>query len=184
MKNFPTRAPVGMLLGVVLGLFSVVPVFVAWHRSQPPLERFYFPQYIGSTLAQTPVGTVTSFFRSRRGTRTYFVLMEGDRPITNAALPGPAGRISIRVVQTTPRIFGTWLRNHIYGGRAFREVLQVPLVAWIGTFFILFAAGVVWDFLRRKRAREGVKLRGPDLLSRSEFNQATNGDGFTLYVRD
>ena len=57
------------------------------------------------------------------------------------------------------------------------------MAAWIGIFLILVLAGVVWDFLRRKRAREGVKLRGPDLLTRSEFNEATNGDGFTLYVR-
>ena len=59
----------------------------------------------------------------------------------------------------------------------------MPVVAWTGIFLILLLAGVVWDFLRRKRAREGVKLRGPDLLTRSEFNAATNGDGFTLYVR-
>jgi hypothetical protein len=50
MMSFPTRAPVGMLLGVVFGLLSVVPVFVVWHRLQPPPERFYFP---------TPLGTVT-----------------------------------------------------------------------------------------------------------------------------
>ena len=172
-----------MLLGVVLGLFSAVPVFVVWHRFEAPLERFYFPQFIGSTLAQTPVGTVTSFFRSRRTNRTYFVLIEGDGPMTSAAPHGPAGHVSIRGVETTPRIFGTWLRNHVYGGRSFLEVVQLPLAAWIGIFLILLLAGVAWDFLRRKRAREGVKLRGPDLLTRSEFNAATNGDGFTLYVR-
>lgn len=171
-----------MLLGMVLGLISVVPVFVVWHRSQPPLERFYFPQFIGSTLAQTPVGTVTSFFRSRRATRTYFVLEQGDSPGTSAAPFDPARHVSVQFVQTTPRIFGTWLQNQIYRGRSFRQVVQVPVVAWIGLFLILFLAGVVWDFLRRKRAREGVKLRGPDLLTRSEFNQATNGDGFTLHV--
>ena len=183
MKNFPTRAPIGMLLGVVLGLFSAVPVFVVWHRFEAPLERFYFPQFIGSTLAQTPVGTVTSFFQSRRTTRTYFVLMQGNRPLAGVALSGPAEPVSVQFVQTTPRIFGTWLRNQIYGGRTFHEVVQVPVVAWTSVFLILLLAGVVWDFLRRKRAREGVKLRGPDLLTRSEFNEATNGDGFTLYVR-
>ena len=111
MKNFPTRAPVGMLLGVILGLLSVVPVFVIWHQLQAPFERFYFPQLIGSTLAQTPLGTVTSLFQARRSTRTYFVLIEGNRPLTNGAPLDPTRRTSVRFVQTTPLIFGAWLRN-------------------------------------------------------------------------
>jgi len=183
MKNFPTRAPVGMLLGVVLGLLSVVPVFVVWHRLQSPLERFYFPQLIGSTLSQTPLGTVTSLFHGRRTTRTYFVLMQGNRPLTEGALLDPTRRTFVRFVQTTPRVFGTWLQSHIYRGRSFRELIQVPVLAWIAIFSSSLLTGVVCDFLRRKRAREGVKLRGPDLMTRTEFNEATHGDGFTLYVR-
>ena len=183
MKNFPTRAPIGMLLGVVLGLLSVIPIFVVWHRLQSPLERFYFPQLIGSALAQTPLGTVTSLFHGRRTTRTYFILMQGNRPLTTVAPFDPKRRISVRFVQTPPRIFGTWLRSRIYGGRSFREVVQAPIVSWAAIFVTLLLAGVVCDFLRRKRAREGVKLRGPDLMTRTEFNEATHGDGFTLYVR-
>ena len=184
MKNFPTRAPLGMLLGGLLAFLSMVPIYAVWHHLQPPLERFYFPQYIGSTLAQTPVGTVISFFTSRRNTRTYLVLMQGGKPATSTAGLDPAGRISVRHVQTTPRIFGLWLQNQIYGGREFREVLQVPLAIWIATALGLLFAGVSYDFVRRKRAREGVALRGPDLLTRREFNRATKGDGFTLHVRD
>jgi hypothetical protein len=184
MKNFPTRAPVGMLLGAVLGFLSIVPIYAVWHRSQPPLERFYFPQYIGSTLAQTPVGTVISFFQSSHKTRTYFVLMSGSKPTTNAVGLDPARHISARFVQTTPRIFGLWLQDQIYGGRTFREVLRMPLAIWVATALSLFACGVSFDFTRRKRAREGIPLRGPDLLTRREFNRVTKGDGFTLYVRN
>ena len=182
MKNFPTRAPVGMLLGATLGLLSVVPIFAIWHHSLPWLERFYFPQYIGSTLAQTPVGTVVSFFHGRRTVRTYFVLMQGGRPVTNAAGLDPARHVSVRFVETTPRIFGTWLQTQIYGGQQFRHVLQAPLVLWIALYFSFFLSGVAFDFARRKRAREGVALRGPELMSAREFNRATKGDGFTLHV--
>jgi hypothetical protein len=184
VKNFPTRAPVGLLLGAVLGLVSIVPVFAVWHHCQPPLQRFYFPQYIGSTLGQTPVGTVISFFRSQRNTRTYFVLMQGGRPVTSAAGPDPARHFSIRFVETTPRIFGTWLRTQIYGGRAFREVLQLPIALSIAFYFSFVFAGLSCDFVRRRRAREGVPLRGPDLMTRRAFNRATKGDGFTLHVFD
>lgn len=48
-------------------------------------------------------------FHGRRTTRTYFVLMQGGRPVTNAAGLDPARHISVRFVETTPRIFGTWL---------------------------------------------------------------------------
>ena len=182
MKNFPTRAPVGMLLGAVLGLISIIPVFAIWHRYQPPLERFYFPQYIGSTLAQTPIGTVNSFFHSRRTTRTYFVLMQAGRPVTSTAGLNPAGHVSVRFVATTPRIFGAWLRTQIYGGREFREVLQMPIALSIAIYFGLLFSGLSYDCVRRKRAREGVPLRGPDLMTRRAFNRATKGDGFTLHV--
>jgi hypothetical protein len=182
MKNFPARAPVGLLL--VVGTLSIVPVFAVWHHYQPPLERFYFPQYIGSTLAQTPIGTVISFFESRRDTRTYFVLMEGGRPVTNATGTDPARHISVRFVETTPRIFSAWLQDQIYGGRAFREVLQLPIALSIVTYFSLVFSGLSYDFVRRKRAREGVPLRGPDLMTRRAFNRATKGDGFTLHVFD
>lgn len=184
MKNFPTRAPFGMLLGAVLGLLSSVPIFAIWHRSQPPLERFYFPQYIGSTLAQTPIGTLISFFNSRRDTRTYFVLMQGGKPVTGAAGLDPAHHISIRFVKTTPHIFRFWLQNQVYSGRELREILQAPLALWAATGVSLSVCGISWDFLRRKRAREGVQLRGPDLMSRCEFNRVTKGDGFTLHVQD
>jgi hypothetical protein len=184
VKNFPTRAPVGMLLGAVLGFASIAPVFAIWHRSQLPLERFYFPQYVGSALAQTPIGTMISFFNSPRNTRTYVVLMQSGKPVTSAAGLNPAYHVSVRLVSTTPRVFSLWLQNQIYQGRDFREVLQASLAVWAGIGLSLFVCGLAFDFQRRKQAREGVQLRGPDLLARRDFNRATKGDGFTLHVRD
>jgi hypothetical protein len=173
-----------MLLGAVLGFLSIVPVFVIWRRYEPRLERFYFPQYVGSTLAQTPIGTVTSFFNSRHNTRTYFVLVQSGKPLTSVTGLAPAGHISVRFVKTTPHIFNIWLQNQIYAGREFRKVLRTPLALSTGIGLSLFLAGVILDFQRRKRAREGVPLRGPDLMTRRAFNRATKGDGFKLHVFD
>ena len=183
MKNFPTRAPVGMLLGGILGLFSIVPVFVVWQHLRPPLERFYLSQYLGSMLAQTPVGTVLSFFQSSQRTKRYFVLLQNGRPVTSSAALDPARHISVRFVETTPRIFSAWLRTRIYGERSLFEFLRIPLAFWAALVLCLFLCGLVWDFRRRKRAREGVPLRGPELLSRRDFNRVTRGDGFTLHVQ-
>ena len=171
-----------MLLGCFFGLFFVVPIFAAWHRFEPPLERFYLPQYLGSTLAQTPVGTVLWFFHSRQKTRTYFVLLQNGRPVTRAIHIDPATPVSVRFIKTTPRIFGSWLRTQIYRGNNVAELLRAPILLWASLALILVLCGLVWDFHRRKQAREGVPLRGPELLSRRDFNRVTQGDGFTLYV--
>ena len=184
MKNFPNRAPVGMLLGTILGLFSIAPVYFVWHHFQPPLERFYLPQYFGSTLAETPAGTVISFFHSRQKTRTYFVLLQHGRPVTGAIRTEPVQPVSVRFVETTPLIFSAWLRMQIYRGNTALELLRTPLLFWASIALSLFLCGLVWDFQRRKRARKGVPLRGPELLSRHDFNRVTKGDGFALHVHD
>jgi hypothetical protein len=60
----------------------------------------------------------------------------------------------------------------------------MPIVLSIGVYFSLLLSGLAYDCVRRKRAREGVPLRGPDLMTRRAFNRATKGDGFTLHVFD
>ena len=72
----------------------------------------------------------------------------------------------------------------IYRGNTALELLRTPLLFWASIALSLFLGGLVWDFRRRKQAREGVPLRGPDLLSRRDFNRVTKGDGFTLHVYD
>jgi hypothetical protein len=48
----------------------------------------------------------------------------------------------------------------------------------------MLTLGTVLDFRRRKRAREGLQLRGGEMLTVDEFNRVTKGDGFGLYVKD
>jgi hypothetical protein len=110
--------------------------------------------------------------------------MQSGKPVNVKNGLAPALRVSVRFVSTTPRIFSLWLQSQVYKNRELREVLQAPLALWASIGLGLFFCGVVCDFQRRKRAREGVPLRGPDLMTRRQFNQATKGDGFTLHVQD
>jgi hypothetical protein len=48
----------------------------------------------------------------------------------------------------------------------------------------MFGVGALLDFRRRKRAREGMQLRGGEMLTVEEFNRVTKGDGFGLYVKN
>jgi hypothetical protein len=62
-------------------------------------------------------------------------------------------------------------------------LLATPLAAWGVAAAFVFGLGAVLDFYRRKRAREGIQLRGSALITVEQFNRATRGDGFALYVR-
>ncbi len=96
----------------------------------------------------------------------------------------PAPLISVRVIHTnTPRDFYTWLRGRVYDGREVPQLLRTAIAVWSLSAVLLFGLGAVLDFYRRKRAREGIKLRGGALMTIDQFNRATRGDGFALYVR-
>jgi hypothetical protein len=60
----------------------------------------------------------------------------------------------------------------------------MPLALSIAFYFSLVLFGVSYDCVRRKRAREGVPLRGPALMTRRAFNRAMKGDRFALHVFD
>ncbi len=182
-ENFPTRAPLGFLLGIVLGALSIVPILALWQHFEPPLERFYFAEYLTSELAQTPVGPVISFLIHRGKARRYYMLLQNGKPVVGDG-PEPGKPLSVRFMATTPRFFHDWLRWQIYSGREVHEVMQSPIAVWVAINLASFFAGILLDFRRRKKAREGVKLRGPDLMTRREFNRVTKGDGFALYVKD
>ncbi len=177
-SNFPPRAPIALIAGGVAGLLLVVPVFAIWLHFLPVFEHFYFSEYVTSDIAQSPIGAVTSFFR--RAKYPTYVVMQGGAPVSAA---GP-GQMSVRFITAPPRFFHDWLRNSIYQGRELGEVLRTPLTIWIALALGIVGWGAFFDFRRRQKTREGLKLRGPDLMTRKEFNQATKGDGFALYVRD
>jgi hypothetical protein len=181
-SNFPTRAPIGLLLGAVLSFFLVIPIVAVWHFCQVPVQKFYFGEYLASYLSQTPVGTIAAFFKHSRR-HEYYVLVQNSH-LLSTNRPEAGSAISVRVIHTnTARDFHTWLRTAVYDGREVPQLLATPLAAWGVAAAFVFGLGAVLDFYRRKRAREGIQLRGGDLMTVEQFNRATRGDGFALYVR-
>jgi hypothetical protein len=180
-SNFPSRAPVGLITGSLSAVLCLLPVLAVWHLSQTPVRQFYFSQYVLSFLSQTALGTVAAFFRHSHG-HNYHVLVQNGHLVSSAL--DPRFRLSVRAVHfDRPEIFHTWVRDHIYGRRELLDLLRVPLTVWCSAAIVLFGWGVVLDFRRRKRAREGQQLRGGELLTVDQFNRATKGDGFALYVQ-
>src|SRR5260370_34677946 len=112
-SNFPTRAPVGLLLGAVLGFFLVIQIVAIWHFCQLPIEKFYFGESLSSYLSQTPVGTIAAFFKHSRRHEYYVLVQNGHALLATGSETGSA--ISVRVIHTnTPRDFHTWLCTAVY----------------------------------------------------------------------
>jgi hypothetical protein len=181
-NNFPTRAPFGLILGVVLGLASIVPILGVSYSRQRPVQKFYFGEYVASDLSQTPVGAVAAFFRHSQD-HTYYVLIQNGQRVSGHG-PIPGAPISVQVFHgTDPSEFHAWLRDSVFGGRDLLGLLSQPLELWLIAVIFFASLGSLVDFQRRKRAREGQKLRGGDLMSVDQFNRVTRGDGFALYVQ-
>jgi hypothetical protein len=181
-NNFPSRAPLGMILGLVIGLLSIVPILGVCYSRQRPVQKFYFGEYVASDLSQTPIGAVAAFFRHSQDHAYYVLIQNGRRVSGHGPIPGSA--ISVQVLRATPPDqFHAWLREAVFGGRDLRDLLFRPFALWAAAVVFFASLGSLLDFQRRKRAREGQKLRGGDLMSVDQFNRVTRGDGFALYVQ-
>jgi hypothetical protein len=49
---------------------------------------------------------------------------------------------------------------------------------------LLLTIGGVCNVARKRRARQGVQLRGPELVSRWQFNRRVKGDGFPIVLEN
>jgi hypothetical protein len=180
-SNFPSRAPVGLLTGVLSAVLCFVPTLALWHFLQSPVRQFYFGEYVLTSLSQTAVGSVVAFFRHSQR-HTYYVLAQRGHLVWSDLDPHVG--FSVRAVHfESSTSFDTWLRDRVYGGRELLDLLRVPMAVWCCLAVLFFGLGIVLDFRRRKRAREGQQLRGGELLSVKEFNRTTKGNGFALYVQ-
>jgi hypothetical protein len=181
-SNFPSRAPIGLITGFLSAALCLLPILAAWHLLQSPLRKFYFGQYVTSFLWQTGVGHVAAFFRHSHG-YTYYALFQHGELVSGGT--DRRASFSVRAIHFDDAApFHTWVRHHVYNGREVPDLLRTPLTIWCCLAPLFIGLGVALDFQRRKRAREGQLLRGGELLSVSEFNRTTKGDGFALYVKN
>jgi len=172
MAIFPSRIPIGVILGAVFALAAAPAIFGVWHHRQSPLESFYLPSY-AKAYVQPSHGLITgkpiphSF---------YLVTVNGAYAVPETMPPDMRG-VSGRFVDVLPSAYAAWLKLAIYHGRSPVEVLELPLLIWASSGMLLLLAGAVYDFRRRRRAREGWQLRGPEHKTIPEFNRLTKARG-------
>jgi type IV secretory pathway TraG/TraD family ATPase VirD4 len=197
---WPPHSPIytygAVFMAVVLtGLF----LYCRFTFGHSRLQRFYMPIYIRSSVAGA-IGT------SR--TDNYRLLMVGARGIpprlaTSADVidgetPEPGGKlIPLALSQSALQrgyvllyqgpqqsysdvSLSSYLRSTVYGGESLFELYRLPLFFGLASLVIQLPFSIANDVRRRKQLRYGRRLKGPQMMTPSEFNDRVGGDGIGI----
>jgi type IV secretory pathway TraG/TraD family ATPase VirD4 len=197
---WPPHSPIysygAVFMAVVLtGLF----LYCRFSFGNSPLERFYTPTYIRSSVAGA-IGT------SRRD--NYRMLMVGARGIqprlatnadvTDGKTPEPGSKpIPLALSQSASQHryvllyqgpaqsyidapLNAYLKSAVYGGDSLFGLYKLPLLFGLVSLVIQLPFSIAKDVRRRKELRYGRRLKGPEMLTPKEFNSRVGGDGIGI----
>jgi type IV secretory pathway TraG/TraD family ATPase VirD4 len=197
---WPPHSPIytygAVFMTVVLtGLF----LYCWFSFGNSPLQRFYMPTYIRSSVAGA-IGT------SRRDNYRMLILAARGIPprlATNAdvtdgrtsepggkpiplALSQPALRRGYVLLYLGPEQsyidapLSAYLRSAVYGGDSLFDLYKLPLLFGLASLLILLPFSTAKDVRRRKELRYGRRLKGPEMMTPREFNSRVGGDGIGI----
>jgi len=171
--RWPHRLPICRFAGLGLALLCGVLLVRLWLRLASPLERFYFPAYVRTTLF-SDFPTIPA--RNATGP-SFHIVFVGSHPANESLFEHPTGPISVRRVALQSQAFGLWLKRYIYANHSLTGILHWPLFGFGFCLITLVTAGAFLDRSHDVSARNGRLLRGPGLISRWQFNWRTRGNG-------
>lgn len=86
-------------------------------------------------------------------------------------------------VTVPPAVLYRSLRQNAFGGRSVLAVFAPAGIAFALTFVVLVAIGASWDRNYVARSRAGRLIRGPRVVTATQYNRATRGDGLRFEIR-
>ncbi len=175
---FPSKAG-GLLLTAGLAVLSGALTFSLWYQTLAPIQSSYLATYL--TCEYMP--SLSLFGRGEKPKR-YSVITVNGKDATLATMPETMDGVGLRYTYTTPQVFGNWLQWMIYERKTPLQFAEVPLCLWGALCFLSLVAGTFLKKKGKQKAHDGVKLRGPDLLTRWQFNRQVKGDGFPLRLEN
>lgn len=194
---WPPHAPVYTYMAVASGFLCLCLFGLQQLRSLPTLQRSYLTEYLQSSVG-------AQFQQSGKYALIY---INGAKQKPRLALPAdfvpgrmtlPDGRMidaqfsDLAIAQGfqdtrrgKPQSYvdaslARWLQGAIYDGKEIIETFRVALFegAFVLVLFVVFA--VHYDVARFKQLKYGRRLRGPILVSPTEFNKTLKGDGLGI----
>jgi hypothetical protein len=178
--QFPTRVPVGFIIGACLALAAAPLTYKTWRHFQSPLESFYLGTYLKASVM--PSRTLLS---GRPLLHRFYIVTVNGHDATSGTLPATMVGLSGRFVDVQPSVFAQWLRAAIYHGETPGDLIAPRLIVWASLAAVFLIAGGIFDFHRRRKAREGEQLRGPESMTVTQFNRTIprKEKGFALRTR-
>jgi hypothetical protein len=163
------------------------------------LERYYLPYYLrtdaASALHQEGTYQLIYVFGESQGTR-----LANDSDLQSGITVQPKGtplpfqlspearKGGLRFLRREPpRSYRNadlhqFLSRWFYGDTGFLSLFRAPLLSGMIALFLQLPFSVRKDVRRRQQLRYGRRLKGPLLVSGSEFSRALDGDGIGLVI--
>jgi len=183
--------PAWALSAALVAVVSVIGLGQYRYSRWTPLQRFYFPAYVRSTILDAlgvtkPGRYALLTVMDRRGPR---LAVDTDVEVSSGAsthdgftLTAAARSVGIRgPVVTTDRYdsqaLHAFLLTWIYQGRRLRDLAWPPLAGGLGVLVLGLVVAIPQDAERARARRQGRRLRGPELVTPRAFTQRLRADG-------
>ena len=183
--------PAWALSAALVAVVSVIGLGQYRYSRWTPLQRFYFPAHVRSTILDAVGVTKPGRYAlltvmDRRGPR---LAVDTDVEASSGAsnddaftLTAAARSAGIRgPVVTTDRYdsqaLHTFLLTWIYQGRRLRDLAWPPLAGGLGVLVLGLLVAIPQDAERARARRQGRRLRGPELVTPGAFTRRLRADG-------
>jgi hypothetical protein len=197
---WPPHSPIytygAVFMAVVLtGLF----LYCRFSFGNSPLQRFYTPIYIRSSIAGAiGAGRQDNYRMLMVGARGIPPRLATNVDVTDGKTPEPGGKPIPLALSKSALQHGyvllylgpeqsyidarlsAYLKSADYGGDTLSDLYELPLLFGLASLIIQLPFAIAKDVRRRKQLRYGRRLRGPEMLSPKEFNLRVEGDGIGI----
>jgi hypothetical protein len=197
---WPPHSPIysygAIFMAVVLtGLF----LYCRFSFGNSPLQRFYTPIYIRSSVAGAIGATRRDNYRMLIvGARGIPPRLATNADVTDGKTPEPGGKpIPVALSQSALQhgyvllyqeparsyidaLLNAYLKSAVYGGDSLFDLYKLPLFCGLVSLVTQLPFSIAKDVRRRKALRYGRRLKGPEMMTPREFNDRVGGDGIGI----
>jgi type IV secretory pathway TraG/TraD family ATPase VirD4 len=176
-------------------------IYIRFQFGLSPLERYYLPYYLRSETAGLAHPTSNyQMLMVTDGESVSRIALEADvLPGSTPQLRGPDLPLKISpqsevhgtyyLAHEAPRnyqnkVLHAWIAHWIYKDVSLYEIFRMQLIFGLAAFVFQLPFSIRKDIARIKQLRYGRRLKGPVIVSASEFTKAVSGNGIGITTND
>jgi hypothetical protein len=197
---WPPHSPI-YTYGAVFVAITLTGLFVycRFAFGNGPLQRFYTPAYIRSSITGAlGSGRRDNYRMLLLGARGLAPRLAGNSDVADGSTREPGGKL-IPLALSQPALhrgytllyleppqayidasLNAYLKSAVYAGDSLFDIYKLPLLFGLAALLIQLPFSVSKDVRRRKELRYGRRLKGPEMLTPREFNCKVEGDGIGI----